>query len=194
MAKCISLDKFVQDQAQSWSKYWHPANGSSRAVADAFCALWHKARDLRNQENKPLADYFDDTKLFDGILGYKKNSFGSDLRSAKGDLANLPFIALGEISDALKDQAKSCVIAHQLLLNLNAVLGKKDGCRTVSKTPMLWRMLCKCDTEVKQWEAKEAGDFDTAVRGSSALSAAILRNLLAEVAVLLDLSGKFLRS
>ena len=96
MARCISLNKFVQDQAQSWSKYWHPANGSSRAVADAFCALWHKAIDLRSQENKPLADYFGDKNIFDGIIGYKKNSFGSDLWSAKGDLANLPFIALGE--------------------------------------------------------------------------------------------------
>ena len=50
---------------------------------------------------------------------------------------------------------------------------------------MLWRMLCKCDTKVKQWEVDEAGSFDTAVKGSSALSAAIFRNL-AEIAVLLD--------
>ena len=106
--------------------------------------------------------------------------------SAKGDLANLPFIALGEISDALKDQAQSCVVPHQLLLNFNAILGKKDGCRTISKTPMLWRMFCKCDTKVKQWELEQAGPYDRAVKGSSALSAALLRNLLAEVAVLLD--------
>ena len=186
MPHSISLNKFVQDQANTWSKLWFPSERSSGSTAQAFTDLWHKAREIRNRENKPLKEYFDDKVFYDSITKYKKNSLGSDLWSAKGDLANLPFIALGEISDALKDQAKSCVVPHQLLLNFNAILGKKDGCRTISKTPMLWRMFCKCDTQVRQWEENQAGPFDKAVKGSSALSAALLRNLLAEIAVLLD--------
>ncbi len=65
-----------------------------------------------------------------------------------------------------------------------AVLGKQRGVRTISKTPMIWGMTGKCDTNVKGWEARAVGSFDTAVKGSSDLSAACLRNLMAEVAVL----------
>ncbi len=104
---------------------------------------------------------------------------------AKADLASLPYVALGGITDAIDTQIKSCTIPHQQLLNVNSLLGKKEGCRTISKTPMVWRMIGKCDTVVKNWESLEAGSFDTAVKDSSALSAACLRNLMAEIAVLL---------
>ncbi len=73
MPKGISLNSFVQDQALTWSKLWHPANGSSKDTSDAFISLWHKARDLRNQEDKPLKEYLDDKVLFDNISKYKKN-------------------------------------------------------------------------------------------------------------------------
>ena len=48
VTKCISLNKFVQGQTHSWSKYWAPANGSAEDVAAAFTALWHNAREFRN--------------------------------------------------------------------------------------------------------------------------------------------------
>ncbi len=104
---------------------------------------------------------------------------------AKADFTNLPFVALGGITDAIDTQFKTCTIPHQQLLNVNSLLGKKEGCRTISKTPKVWRMIGKCDTVVKNWESLEAGSFDTAVKDSSALSAACLRNLMAEIAALL---------
>ncbi len=67
---------------------------------------------------------------------------------------------------------------HQWLLSLNALIGKPNKeCRTVAKTPMLYRMALRADTAVRQWEIDNKQSYDTATIGSSALRAALARNL-----------------
>ena len=115
----------------------------------------YKARDIRNQEDAFNIDhtknktYLDPKSFYHNVSSYKKTSAGSEMWHAKSDLANLPFVALGSVTDAIDAQIKACTIPHQQLLNVNALLGKQEGCRTISKTPMMWRMIGKCDTVVK---------------------------------------------
>ncbi len=191
MPEGISLNKFVSTQARDWSKFWNPPNFPKEGVIQAVTQLWHDARDIRNCENAYDVDpskhirYLDPKSFYDNVCAYTKTSTGSDFWRANADLAQLPFVSLGGIADAIDAQLKACTVPHQQLLNVNAILGKEEGCRTISKTPITWRMIGKCNTSISDWESAEAGSFDWAVKGQSALSAACLRNLVAEVAVIL---------
>ena len=91
-------------------------------------------------------------------------------------------MCLTDIALSLQAALNSIAMPHQNLLSLNALLGKPGGdCRTVCKTPMLYRVLLRADTKVREWELKHKVAFDSAVAGASALQAALKRNLLAEV-------------
>ena len=62
----------------------------------------------------------------------------------------------------------------------------KGDCRTINKTPMLYRMILRMDGEIRQWELDNKSKFDAACIGSSALTAALKRNVWAEVVKFLD--------
>ncbi len=72
MPRCISLNKFVQDQAVTWSKLWRPNQQSSDLTQRAFADLWHKARELRESEVLPLKEYFDDKVFYESIKNIKR--------------------------------------------------------------------------------------------------------------------------
>ena len=104
----------------------------------------------------------------------------------------MPRVVSGEIVDALNAANAECVVPHQLLCNLNPVLGKPSelgqppGIRTICKTPMLYRIAARCDKTVAEWESKHTASYDTSGKGCSALQAALLRASLAEVSVALN--------
>ena len=119
------------------------------------------------------------------MYGYKKDTRGSDNWTCT-ELKALPDFAKSEIADALDKGIKSIAWPLQMLLNLMALLGKPNGGdRTVSKTPMLYRMVVRYLTEFKEWAIQHSQEYDSAKRGSSALRAALLRNVVSEVAVVL---------
>ena len=73
-------------------------------------------------------------------------------------------------------------------MSLNPCLGKPaGGLRTICKTPMLYRMQCRTDQTIKEWELRNLQPYDSACKNSSSAKA-LLRNLTAEVAMWL---GKF---
>ena len=77
----------------------------------------------------------------------------------------------------------SVAVPHQHCLNLNPCLGKPSGDRqTICKSPMMHRMTMRVDREIRGWKLDDLEDYDTARTGSSALHAALVRNLRAEVA------------
>ena len=100
----------------------------------------------------------------------------------------MPHIASGHIVDALNAANAEFVVPHQLLVNLNPILGKPSGVRTICKTPMLYRLSAQCDTTVQGWERIHTANYDTSGKGQSALQAALFRTVLAEVSVA---TGKF---
>ena len=50
-------------------------------------------------------------------------------------------------------------------------------------------MICRSDHSVAERELQARGPYDTAIKGSSALLAALLRNIIAEIAIALDLDA-----
>ena len=70
-----------------------------------------------------------------------------------------------------------CFLYIQNLISLNAFLGKPVGHRTVCKTPMLYRHMNRARALVSKWEVDHRASYDTAVKGSAALTAALSRNL-----------------
>ena len=71
---------------------------------------------------------------------------------------------------------------HQNLLNKHPLLGKASGGeRTICITPTYCRALLRGNGEVFDWEAEYTGPFDQAGKNKSALFAAVLRSLFAEV-------------
>ena len=113
---------------------------------------------------------------------YKKDTKGVDIWTPT-DLRNLPDSALQGIVDAMDLSHTELAWAHQCLVSLNALLGKPNGgVRTVTKTPVTYRMDMRADKSVQDWENRNNSPYDKATKGSSALSAALIRNVRAEVA------------
>ena len=71
-------------------------------------------------------------------------------------------------------------------MSKNARLPKYiGGCRTVAKTPTIYRLWCGVRKHItKQWEKDHAVDWDTCLPGSSALTAALAKAGQAELALL----------
>ena len=117
-------------------------------------------------------------------LVIKKDSKGSDCWTCT-ELKALPKLVLKDLANVFSSCFNSAANPHQNLLSLNPCLGKPNGgVRTISKTPMLYRMMSRCVFDsVVDWEQKhKQHSFDTAARGSSALAAALFRNTLSEMA------------
>ncbi len=87
------------------------------------------------------------------------------------------------IASAIQRSMQTSAWPHQHLLSLHPCLGKPGGdYRTICKSPMLYRMALRADSTVRQWEVHTKQEYDTATIGSSALSAALYRNLEMELA------------
>ena len=79
---------------------------------------------------------------------------------------------------------------HQFLLPLNALMGKPNNtCRTVCKTPVPYRLTLRANESVRKLEIQNKMPYDKASIGSSALLAALKRNLRAEIAFFLGKSS-----
>ena len=69
---------------------------------------------------------------------------------------------------------------YKSLLNLNPLLGKPKGHRTICKTPMLYRFVSKHIDTLSEWERNARQPHDACIKGSSALNTAIARSTLNE--------------
>ncbi len=137
-------------------------------MACALAALREYAKD------EPQMQF--ETQTFRKVIqSYKKPTLGIDLRSPK-ELLCLPDAALNLITLALNKSMSQ-------LVSLNPLLGKPGGgIRTICKTPMIYRMALRTNTAVPNGEIQNKQPYDSATRGSSALTAALVRNVRAEIA------------
>ena len=130
---------------------------------------------------------FHGSNLQSQASSYKKDSLGCD-NWAPSEIAALPIECLNLLADALSHGFDRVAAPHQNLMSLNPCLGKPSGdCRTICKTPMLYRLFLRDNVSVREWEISHKKPYDTASIGSSALIAALLRNLQMEVATLLNM-------
>ena len=170
--------EFLDQQCKTWSKYWAPNNDTK-----SNSQLAHEFNIFRNEalKNKPNVK-FDAHNLDNSLKSYKKETLGSDTWKPS-ELRKLPPIAKTKIASSVEVSINTLAIAHQNLISLNALLGKPNkSCRTVCKTPVLYRMALRDDDSVRAWEILNQQEYDKATIGSSALMAALKRNLAAELA------------
>ena len=123
---------------------------------------------------------FDINKLNKALKGYKKTSIGADMWFFS-EIDKLPNVAKGPIADTIQSSIEQIAWPHQHLLSLNPLLGKPTGGhRTICITPAFYRIYNRSSDKVTDWEAANDRPYDKAGKGSSALHAALIRNLLAE--------------
>jgi hypothetical protein len=168
---------FLTQQKDAWAEFWSPED------PHLIHQVSQNYRDLRKAVlEQDSYTVFDEDRLDKSLRGYKKDTLGGDFWKPS-ELRFLPPPAKRSISNACEFAINAVAMPHQIIISLNALLGKPgNGCRTVCKTPVLYRMILRADESVRTWELENAQSYDTAKVGSSALLAALKRNLKAEVA------------
>ena len=144
------------------------------------CSVQARTDTLEDFESNPRL--FDVDILDQGLHRYKKNSLGGDLWSAT-ELIGLPKLCRQEIVDNIQQAFINLSWPQQQLVSPNMCLGKPNGgYRTICKSRMLYRMAMRGLQGIRQWEIEHTQMYDTAKTHSSALYAALIRGLKAEVA------------
>jgi len=167
---------FLTEQSKKWSKFWHPDEETDIELAMEFNHFWRAAQ----EQSQDIV--FDINSLDSALKGYRKETMGSDIWKPS-ELRMLPDIIKKQFARAIQSSLRAVAIPHQHLLSLNPLLGKPNKtCRTVCKTPVAYRMTLRANTSVREWEVENKQEYDTATVGSSALMAALRRNLRAELA------------
>ena len=177
-----SPEKFLNNEKLKWGEQWSPPNLSEEWKQELLLNL----RDFRKHA-KSNVDSSQHTphNYKNAINAYKKDTKGIDVWTIT-ILKQLPDICISHLADAMKHSVDLVAIAHQMLISLNALLGKPGGgVRTIAKTPMLYRIFNNVTNAVQNWEEQYIKSYDTARKGFGALDAALQRNLAAEVAQLL---------
>ncbi len=105
-------------------------------------------------------------------------------------VAALPDVAPVLLGAILRPVVSESVLPWCAYLNILNLLGKNGGgCRTIATMASLYRLAMRlCGDDLAAWDRDKAGFFDTAVAGSSALRAHLLRALEVELAVAENLS------
>ena len=179
-----SPTQFLNDQSSAWSKFWDPKedlndNDDLNDIASEF----KEFRDIALNKSSNSQIVFGVSQLDQSLKGYRKETKGSDIW-APSELRSLPEVAKAALASSIQSSLRAIASPHQQLISLNPLLGKpNNSCRTICKTPVLYRMTLRADDSVREWELANRQAYDKATVGSSALLAALRRNLVAEVAV-----------
>ncbi len=106
-------------------------------------------------------------------------------------IAQLPDEALVVLGAIIREVVAHAAVPPSALVNVLSLLGKKGGgSRTIATMPSLYRLILRIGgDDVADWDQEKAGHFDTAVAGSSALRAHILRALEVELASMEELAA-----
>eukprot|EP00973_Karenia_brevis_P040255 5560678-Karenia_brevis.AAC.1 len=93
------------------------------------------------------------------------------------DLRRLPSKALRGLADILHVVEANATWPSHLLSNIIVLMGKpQGGTRPIAPMPMLYRIWTKVRVRkpyIQKWERANAGPWDAAIEGSSALRAAL---------------------
>ena len=177
-------DGLLNTEFDAWSGIWGTSkhgDSDSETLAISIRAL----RDYALQLPEPFV--FDQNSLDKALGTYKKTSKGFD-NWLPSELVKLPSPAKAAICDSIQLQGILLVPPVQNLLNLHPLLGKPKGRRTIVKTPMLYRGLCRSLGGIDSWDEQSKYEHDSAQKGNSALAAALLRNVAAEAYSVLGFS------
>ena len=177
--------EFLSHQSETWAKYWDPTtdlNEEDSALGD-ISSEYNDFRQIALSQPSTSQIIFGVSQLDQSLKGYRKEPKGSDVWTPS-ELRSLPETAKAALASSIQSSLRAVASPHQQLISLNPLLGKpNNSCRTICKTPVLYRMTLRADNSVKEWEIANRQTYDKATVGSSALLAALKRNLVAEIAV-----------
>ena len=181
---------FLNSEFNQWTKFWGDPSEQAEASHEVGMNLRH-FYEYASQDDATQPP-FDAEALDSSLNTYKKEwSRGSD-NWGSPELLALPKPAKDAVCQSLEQQKVVLCIPIQNMLNLHPLLGKLKGRRTICKTPMTYRAMCRHNESIDAWDISHLYPHDTAQKGSSALLADLKRNIDAEVAIALGLaSGGF---
>lgn len=137
--QCISYSpsKHLAAQTNEWQARWHPA--AEPYLTTHINTLLVKLRSLALQCQKAVGQ-FNEINMCSSLAVYPKETKGIDMWTTT-ELRSLPKEGMELVASAIAYSFTKAVQPIQNLTNLQAMLGKPGGgSRTVSKTPMLYRM------------------------------------------------------
>ena len=164
-----------------WATYWCRDDALAHGVRSAM----HELRLLAG-ETEPLAAPCA-VEMRRGLATLKKDTATSTDVWSPAELESLPdegLVALGRVFHSIE---VVLALPIQVLVAIMALLAKPlGGFRTIALLGMVYRLWARVRKwPVAEWEDGFVGHWDTAVRGSSALRAAVARAFAAEYAVAL---------
>ncbi len=172
-------DTALRHRSHKWASFWKPSPTAvdPQFFVGKFHRLWDYCRKSPSVQPPDMTP-----EVLDLALGkYRKKTKGID-NSLASELTSFPPVAKQAQCDAYRSASHYFVLPHQHLLTLSVGLGKPSGdIRTIAKTCMWYRCLCRSDSSVAEWGSMHTAPFDTAGKGKSAIVALSVRNLKAEV-------------
>ncbi len=186
-------DAVAELHAAPWKRIW----GCDRA-ADARNEVAH-IRNRRESMKDDAEEYSDGLNFAPEAIRSACNSFRRDTAIGVDpvtftSIASLPDVALRSLGDLLREAVANLSLPSCTLLNVLNLLGKKlGGSRTIATMSTFYRILMRlCGDDVSDWDTSTAGKWDTAVAGSSALRAHLVRALEVEIALIEGLSVSYM--
>ena len=163
----------VDEIAKGYFKFLDPGSDAQLSIKVSFS----KFRQLALET--PVSLDFNDEDLYKAAHKYRKRSKGDD-HWIKEAIVAIPKFCRAENASVLSSASHLLVQPYQCLLNLNPLLGKPVGHRTICKTPMLYRFVSKHMHSIESWEIDTKAPNDACSKGSSALVTAMARCALNE--------------
>lgn len=135
----------VETKRKVCSAQWSRATSDRTDTANklfAFCAL--------AMEDPSHDIHMTGHQLRNHANMYRNKALGGDAWSPS-EVGALPDCCADALATVMSESLNQCVAPHQQLLNLNPALGKKGGGhRTITKAPVLYRLMCKEHKKVVQ--------------------------------------------
>ena len=168
----------AEHHAAPWAEIWEAGNEEGFAEERAtFATLRRRVLETSSIHAESLdlspAAIRKACKRFPG-----KTAIGLDSWTFK-ELEGLPDQALEELGELMRSCVADLALPGGAMVNRMVLLGKKaGGSRTIAIMTTLYRLLMALlQGEVGDWDEREAGFWDTAVKGSSSRRAQLLRAL-----------------
>ena len=161
-----------------------------------WTALWTEMPQDLEELHRTIRDLLDETigedplspitreQITIGLKQFKNNTaLGIDHWSPR-ELKGLPTEAHEELATLLNDIKQNRSWPRHILYDIVVLMGKPNGgTRPIALMPMIYGLWTKIRKPlIAQWETTYSGPWDAAIKGSSALTAALRSQLLYEVA------------
>ena len=169
-----------QEKAEYWAKMWDSIWGTrDYALPQLYATLIQCIQTSCEDDLDPL----DGQDVYNAIKTINTSTaLGVDFLDIAW-LKRLPIEACTDIADLLHEVENAGAWPIQSLMNIIVLMGTPNGgIRPIALMPILYRLWSRArKLDIVGWEQTRQGHWDAAVRGSSALQAAIIGSLFEEV-------------